>query len=62
MLFRTTTGELIQIKKYDFSNDKLYYQKIMDCKKPYSGYSTKLNKVTTDIKSEIIRKNFSGQK
>ena len=34
MLFRTNTGELVEIKKYDYSNDKLYYQKIMNIKKP----------------------------
>jgi len=34
MLFRTNKGELIEIKKYDFPNDKLYYQKIMEIKKP----------------------------
>ena len=33
MLFRTINGELIEIKKYDFPNDKLYYQKIMEIKK-----------------------------
>jgi hypothetical protein len=33
MLFRTNNGELIEIKKYNFSNDKLYYQKIMEIKK-----------------------------
>jgi hypothetical protein len=32
MLFRINTGELIEINKYNFSNDKLYYQKIMDLK------------------------------
>lgn len=34
MLFRTGTGSLIEVKKYDFSSDKLYYKKIMDIKKP----------------------------
>jgi hypothetical protein len=34
MLFRTNKGELVEIKKYDFPNDKLYYQKIMEIKKP----------------------------
>ena len=33
MLFRTNTGELLEIKKYDYPNDKLYYQKIMEIKK-----------------------------
>jgi hypothetical protein len=34
MLFRINTGELVEINKYNFSNDKLYYQKIMELKKP----------------------------
>jgi hypothetical protein len=33
MLFRTNKGELIEIKKYDYPKDKLYYQKIMEIKK-----------------------------
>jgi hypothetical protein len=28
MLFRTVDGKLIEINKYDFKNDKLYYEKI----------------------------------
>jgi hypothetical protein len=39
MLFRNINGELIEINKYDFKNDKLYYQKIMEIKKQF----TKLN-------------------
>jgi len=33
MLFRSNTGILIEIKKYDFPNDNLYYKKIMDINK-----------------------------
>jgi hypothetical protein len=40
MLFRTITGQIIEINKYDFKNDKLYYLKIMDHKKSF----TKLEK------------------
>lgn len=32
MLFRTSTGGLIEIKKYNFSSDKLYYKKIIEIK------------------------------
>ena len=39
MLFRSINGELIEINKYDFKNDKLYYQKIMEIKKQF----TKIN-------------------
>jgi hypothetical protein len=54
MLFRINNGELIEINKYNFSNDKLYYQKIMELKItlsksftksiPLIKSSTKLNK------------------
>ncbi len=40
MLFRTITGELIDVQKYSFKNDKLYYDKIMKIKLPF----TKLEK------------------
>ena len=29
MLFRTVDGKIIEINKYDFKNDKIYYEKIM---------------------------------
>ena len=32
MLFRTINGELVEINRYDFKNDKLYYEKIMEIK------------------------------
>ena len=34
MLFRTNIGALIELKKYDYPNDHLYYAKIMEIKKP----------------------------
>ena len=34
MLFRTNKGILIEIKKYNYPNDKIFYQKIMNIKKP----------------------------
>jgi hypothetical protein len=40
MLFRDVNGNLIELNRYDFKNDKLYYQKIMEIKKQF----TKLNK------------------
>ena len=36
MLFRTNKGELIEIKRYNYPNDKLYYQKIMEIKQTFS--------------------------
>lgn len=34
MLFRTNKGTLVELKKYDFHTDKIYYQKIMEIKQP----------------------------
>jgi len=33
MLFRTREGKLIEIRKYNFKNDTLYYEKILEVKK-----------------------------
>jgi hypothetical protein len=46
MLFRRSNGELININKYDFKNDKLYYEKIMQVKISFTKTSslTKLEK------------------
>jgi hypothetical protein len=35
MLFRTANGELVQINRYNFKNDKMYYEKIMEIKKQF---------------------------
>lgn len=32
MLFRTVEGKLVEIRKYNFKNDKLYYEKILEIK------------------------------
>ncbi len=40
MLFRDINGNLVELNKYDFKNDKAYYQKIIDIKKHF----TKLTK------------------
>jgi hypothetical protein len=49
MLFRTNKGELIEINKYDFLNDKLYYLKIMEITKPIKNSSfAKLEKTFTN--------------
>ena len=34
MLFRTRDGKLIELKKMNFMNDALYYQKIMELVQP----------------------------
>ena len=48
MLFRTNKGTLIEIKKYDYPNDKVFYQKIMNIKKQIT-YSIKENPFFKDV-------------
>ena len=43
MLFRTNRGDLVEIKKYDFGNDKQYYEKIMEIKKKLSKIHNRNN-------------------
>jgi hypothetical protein len=45
MLFRTNKGELIEINKYNFINDTLYFQKIMQIKQSREQSSKQSNKV-----------------
>lgn len=48
MLFRTNKGELVELKKYDFPNDKLCYEKVMEIKKP-GLFSTKTTPFSKSI-------------
>lgn len=34
MLFRSNDGKLVEIKKQNFINDKLYYEKLLEINKP----------------------------
>lgn len=39
MLFRDTTGKLVELHRYGFTNDDLYYKKVMDVKtRSYNAY------------------------
>ena len=44
MLFRSNNGELIEIKRYNYPNDKLYYKKIMEVKQSFSKAFLSSNK------------------
>ena len=48
MLFRDISGNLIELNRYDFINDKLYYQKIIVNKK----------KITKSV--EVKKSNYSN--
>ena len=55
MLFRDSNGNLIELNRYDFKNDKVYYQKIMEIKKQF----TKSNKKEqSNYSNYVIRQLF----
>ena len=33
MLFRSNSGKLIELKRLDYTNDYIYYKKVMDLKR-----------------------------
>lgn len=41
MIFRNIDGNLVEINKFDFKNNYLYYKSLLDLKMPFS----KLNKI-----------------
>ena len=53
MLFRTVTGELVEINKYNYQNDSLYYKKIVDLKTSFTK-----NRFT---KLELLDKTFNNK-
>jgi hypothetical protein len=51
MLFRNISGDIIEINKYDYINDYIYYTKIMETKETFS----KVTKIKNNINySNII--------
>ncbi len=54
MLFRTNEGKLIELKKYNFANDKLFYEKLMQINKPLATKSKK-----NDVYENIFNKPYN---
>ena len=47
MIIRTSNGELLKINKYDYPNDMIYYEKIMNMKKKVTKeHENRKNEVT----------------
>ena len=48
MIFRNIQGELVEINRYDFKNDRMYYENIMELKRTFirKMQSTKLDYLT----------------
>lgn len=59
MLFRTATGEVVELNKYDFKNDKLYYKKIMEIKNQI--IKNQITKSESSAKSNISKKTFDNK-
>ncbi len=51
MLFRTLDGKLVEINKYAFKNDKLYYEKIKDIYKLFDNQTSIDNQKQDNPKS-----------
>lgn len=47
MIFRNINGEVVKINKYDYSNDMIFYEKIMNLQKEFSKYK---NNTTIEVK------------
>jgi hypothetical protein len=57
MLFKNCHREFIEINKYDFKNDKLYYKKIMELKQSIKENSAKLKKTFNDKDKQETNEN-----
>jgi len=59
MIFRNSKGELIEINKYDYPNDQIYYEKVMKLQEEFTKCSKEvknLNKLNN--KNSIIKEIF----
>jgi hypothetical protein len=56
MIIRNINGKLIQINKYDFTSDIIYYEKIMSIKKEFTKSNLIVNNYskTTELISNFI--------
>jgi len=61
MIFRKSDGTLIEINRYEFKNDKIYYQKIMDCIKDI-GKNTNISDISVVSDNTIDRKEQKKEK
>jgi len=61
MFFRKSDGTLIEINRYEFKNDKIYYQKIMDCIKDIEK-NTNISDISVVSDNTIDRKEQKKEK
>ena len=56
MIFRNINGELVEINKYDYSNDMIYYGKIMNLQKEFTKYKNNTTIQVAPKNSFFIKK------
>jgi len=54
MLYRNYEGKLVEINKNDFINDKIFYEKLMELKIPFSKLHHETNKPKKNYSTFII--------
>jgi hypothetical protein len=63
MIIRNINGKLINLNKYDYANDMIYYEKIMNIKKDFTKDNDIENKnarKNNKILTEKIQRNISS--
>jgi len=62
MIIRTANGELLKINKYDYPNDMIYYEKIMNMKKEvtkeHENRKNEITKTSTFFSPKKVDKNM----
>jgi len=61
MLYRNSEGKFVKINKNDFINDKMFYEKIMELKTPFSKLYYETNKPKKNYSTFIIDKLISAK-
>lgn len=56
MIFRNSKGELIEINKYEYSNDMIYYEKIMNIQKEIAKCNSEIK---NNSKNSIVKNIFN---
>ena len=58
MIFRNSKGELIEINKYDYMNDMIYYEKIMKLQEEFTKCSTNDKNINKSNTKNLIIKDL----
>jgi len=58
MIFRNSNGDLIEINKYDYSNDQIYYEKVMKLQKEFTKYNHHDRNNTKNKTKNLVIKNI----